>query len=142
MSYANRPLTGGPPSGHSGRDPRDPAADPRARSSGAERESTEPVRRPRGRPYSVRPDLRGSATLAVGIAIGVVIGASAALLLAPASGERTRRRLSRGARRARLRAADVWDELGASIGDSLREARGAWSARDRGRRERGRPTSR
>jgi hypothetical protein len=71
-----------------------------------------PILRPRGRPYVRRPDLAGAGTLAVGIAIGLALGASAALLLAPTSGDRTRRRLARGASRARLRAGDVWDLVG------------------------------
>jgi gas vesicle protein len=44
--------------------------------------------------------------------LGALLGAGAALLLAPASGEETRRRLSRQARRARARTEDLLDEFG------------------------------
>ena len=43
--------------------------------------------------------------------LGAALGAGAALLLAPASGEETRRRISRGARRLKDSAADALDEL-------------------------------
>jgi gas vesicle protein len=48
---------------------------------------------------------------AAGIAVGVVIGAGAALLLAPQSGADVRRSLARRARRLRFRGEDAWDGL-------------------------------
>ncbi|GJG85102.1 hypothetical protein tb265_02830 [Gemmatimonadetes bacterium T265] len=51
-----------------------------------------------------------------GIAIGALIGAGAALLLAPATGYETRTRLARRARQAGGRAADRWDD----VSDDLR----------------------
>jgi gas vesicle protein len=44
--------------------------------------------------------------------LGALLGAGAALLMAPASGEETRRRLSRQARRVRARTEDLMDEFG------------------------------
>ncbi len=46
---------------------------------------------------------------------GALLGAGAALLLAPASGEETRRRLSRQARRVRARTEDLVDEFGERV---------------------------
>lgn len=50
----------------------------------------------------------------VGLLIGALVGAGAALLLAPASGDETRKRLRREARRAYLKGGEVledaWDE--------------------------------
>ena len=47
--------------------------------------------------------------------LGALLGAGAALLLAPASGEETRRRLSRQARRVRARTEDLIDEFGERV---------------------------
>jgi gas vesicle protein len=50
----------------------------------------------------------------LGLLVGAVIGAGAALLLAPSSGAETRKRLRREARRAYIKGADtaedLWDE--------------------------------
>jgi hypothetical protein len=70
---------------------------------------------PRG---SIRPspsivsDRRGPALFAAGIALGVVVGASVALLLAPQAGADTRLALARRSRRLGKRGRDVWDDLG------------------------------
>ncbi len=53
----------------------------------------------------------GVAGFAVGIAIGALVGAAAALLLAPASGRITRRRLRTGVEEVKDRAQDEWDHL-------------------------------
>jgi gas vesicle protein len=47
----------------------------------------------------------------VWLLLGAALGAGVALLLAPASGEETRRRLAEGARRLRDRTADTVDDL-------------------------------
>lgn len=47
--------------------------------------------------------------------LGALLGAGAALLLAPASGEETRRRLSRQARRVRAHTEDLMDEFGERV---------------------------
>ncbi|MBL0170756.1 MAG: YtxH domain-containing protein [Gemmatimonadaceae bacterium] len=46
----------------------------------------------------------------LGLLIGALVGAGAALLLAPASGDDTRKRLRREARRAYLRGSDVLED--------------------------------
>ena len=48
---------------------------------------------------------------AAGIALGIVVGAGAALLFAPQTGSDTRRGLARRARRLRDRGEDAWDGL-------------------------------
>lgn len=58
-----------------------------------------------------------------GIALGALIGAGAALLLAPQSGPELRRGLALRARGARLDARDAWDELGDQLDDLRRAAR-------------------
>ena len=55
--------------------------------------------------------------------LGVTIGAVAALLLAPQSGEATRRDLRRGARRARRAAQDMAGDLGTKVSDTFDQAR-------------------
>lgn len=47
--------------------------------------------------------------------LGALLGAGAALLLAPSSGEETRKRLSRQARRARARTEEMLDEFGERV---------------------------
>jgi gas vesicle protein len=53
----------------------------------------------------------GTVRFVAGLLIGAVLGASIALLAAPQSGERTRRRLVRAAEGVRDSAADRWDSL-------------------------------
>jgi gas vesicle protein len=55
--------------------------------------------------------------------LGVAIGAVAALLLAPQSGEETRRDLRRGARRARRAAQDMAGDLTTKVSDTFEQAR-------------------
>jgi hypothetical protein len=53
----------------------------------------------------------GVAGFAVGLALGAVLGASVALLMAPAAGDVTRHRLRRRFRHARHLAEEKWDDL-------------------------------
>ena len=55
--------------------------------------------------------------------LGVAIGAVAALLLAPQSGEETRRDLRRGARRARRAAQDMAGDLTTKVSEGFDQAR-------------------
>lgn len=74
-----------------------------------------------------------------GLAIGALLGAGTALLLAPTSGFETRVRLARGARRAGTRVSDRWDDLGDTVRRSAHRGRtqverkltrGRWAAED------------
>jgi gas vesicle protein len=74
-----------------------------------------------------------------GLAIGALLGAGTALLLAPSSGFETRVRLARGARRAGTRVADRWDDLGDAVRRKAHRGRttverkltrGRWAAED------------
>lgn len=80
-------------------------------------------RRPRGRPYSrsleLDVDWARASVFGSGLALGALIGAGVALLTAPESGSRTRRKIADVGRRAGGRAADAWDGLG----DELRVVR-------------------
>lgn len=53
--------------------------------------------------------------IAVGVAVGALLGAGVALLVAPARGATTRRRLGRSARRATSRLGDAWLDLGGEL---------------------------
>ena len=55
------------------------------------------------------PDWNAIGLFATGIAIGAVLGASVALLLAPASGEETRHRIANKVRRRDED--DIWEQL-------------------------------
>lgn len=74
------------------------------------------VEAPLGVPFDETTDWGRIGTLAAGIVIGAVIGAGAALLLAPQSGQATRKSMGRAAGRAahrgRERAGEAWDSLG------------------------------
>lgn len=48
---------------------------------------------------------------AAGVAIGLMVGASAALLFAPAAGADTRHAIARRGRKLRRRGRDAWDDL-------------------------------
>ena len=81
---------------------------------------------------------RGSAIVfAAGVALGVVVGASVALLVAPDSGYATRRALVRRGRRVSRRGLDAWDDLRDELRQAVREKRRAWRIkRQRARDER------
>lgn len=63
-----------------------------------------------GLPLETVPDWNNIGIFAAGIAVGAVLGAAIALLIAPATGEETRHGISRRVRRLRGDD-DVWDEL-------------------------------
>ena len=81
--------------------------------------------RPRGSSYSEDMQWRHAAIFGAGVALGALLGAGAALLYAPQSGEETREMLSERAHR-----------FGGRIGERLGDARGdlGWYMR-RGRRK-------
>lgn len=57
-----------------------------------------------------------------GLVCGAAIGAGLALLMAPDSGRKTRRRLGRAAEDLREDASDRWDELSDEVRDRVDEA--------------------
>ena len=93
---------------------------------------TPPVRQAPGNSPEAEIDWQRVAIFATGIALGLTVGASATLLLAPRSGEETRNDLARRGRRLRSHTLDAWEDLR----DDLRHA-----AR-RGRRKLARTVSR
>ncbi len=88
--------------------------------------------RPRGKSYVEDSQWRHVAIFGAGIALGAMLGAGAALLFAPQSGEETRDLISERAH-----------QFGGRIGDRIDDARGdlGWYLR-RGRRKMGRGAQR
>jgi len=75
-----------------------------------------------GIPYETVPDWNNIGLFAAGIAVGAVLGAAVALLMAPATGEETRHSISRRVRRLRGDD-DVWDELAEELERAAAERR-------------------
>ncbi len=73
-----------------------------------------------GLPYETVPDWNNIGLFAAGIAVGAVLGAAIALLMAPATGEETRHSISRRVRRLRGDD-DVWDELAEELAKAAEE---------------------
>jgi gas vesicle protein len=89
---------------------------PRARQADADaNDSLDSVgsAKPRGKSYSDDMKMKHAAIFSAGIAIGALIGAGAALLFAPQSGEETRELITERAR-----------GFGSRIGDRIDDARG------------------
>ena len=82
-----------------------------------------PVDRPRGSSYRRTVDWQHVGLVGAGIVIGALIGAGAALLLAPTSGEEMRSAIRRQARVARYRAGDAWDDLADQLTNVARRGR-------------------
>lgn len=97
MSFSVTPQRSGT-AGASDLDPSDSAFDP--------------IEAPDGTPYDESTDWGKVGALAAGIVIGAVIGAGAALLLAPQSGSETRESIRGFGRRGKKRAGDAWEHLG------------------------------
>ena len=64
-----------------------------------------------GRPYTRSLEWADAGLFGAGIAVGVLIGAGAALLFAPQSGSETREDIVRGTRDFGFRATDAWEDL-------------------------------
>jgi hypothetical protein len=79
----------------------------------APRPGSIPQPRPDDAPVEMVPDWNAIGLFATGIALGAILGASVALLLAPASGEETRHRLAKKVRRQEDD--DVWEQLAAEL---------------------------
>lgn len=63
------------------------------------------------------------AAFGAGVAVGALLGAGLALLLAPQSGKATRAMITTGARRLPARARDSWEDLGDELRTALRRRR-------------------
>jgi gas vesicle protein len=70
-----------------------------------------------------------TAIFAAGVAVGVAVGAGAALLFAPMSGEETRRLIARRGRRLGRRGRDAWDDLAFELKSAAKRRRKAWRER-------------
>jgi gas vesicle protein len=68
-------------------------------------------------------DESGAVKFTAGLLLGVVVGASLALLTAPQSGRKTRRRLVRAVSSARDQAADRWGDLTDEVQQAVRAGR-------------------
>src|SRR5205823_10338052 len=68
-------------------------------------------------------DWQHIAIFAAGAVLGITLGAGAALLFAPQSGERTRHDIARRGRRLRSRTADAWDDLRHELRFAARRSR-------------------
>jgi hypothetical protein len=80
-----------------------------------------PQPEPDGFPGETVPDWDNIGLFTAGIALGAILGASIALLFAPASGEDTRALIGRRVRRSRSDD-DVWDELAAELSRAASES--------------------
>ncbi len=69
-----------------------------------------PQPKPDGLPHETVPDWNNIGLFTAGVAIGAILGAAVALLLAPASGDETREGIARRVRKIRGND-DLWDEL-------------------------------
>jgi hypothetical protein len=69
-----------------------------------------PQPNPDGMPHETIPDWNNIGLFTAGVAVGAVLGAMVALLLAPASGDETRHSIARRVRHLRG-SDDTWDEL-------------------------------
>ena len=81
------------------------------------------VERPRGKPYRRSVDWEHVALVGAGLVFGALVGAGAALLLAPQTGEETRLAIGRRARHVRYRARNAWDELAEELALAARRGR-------------------
>ena len=74
-------------------------------------DSHEEIDEPSGKPFSRTLEWGDAGLFGAGIALGVLIGAGAALLFAPRSGSETREGIVRGTRDFGYRASDAWEDL-------------------------------
>jgi hypothetical protein len=81
------------------------------------------IERPRGKSYRRSVDWQHVGLLGAGLVVGALIGAGAALLFAPQSGEETRLAIGRQARHARYRARNAWDDLAYELAGAARRGR-------------------
>jgi len=70
-----------------------------------------PTARPEGLPFERVPDWNNIGLFTAGVLVGGVLGATIALLIAPATGEETRGRIAGKIRRDEDDDESLWDEL-------------------------------
>lgn len=73
-----------------------------------------------GVPHETVPDWNNIGLFTAGIAVGAILGATVALLMAPASGDQTRHSIGRRVRKLRG-GDDVWDDLAEELDRAARE---------------------
>jgi hypothetical protein len=78
---------------------------------------------------------KSPAIFAAGLAIGIAVGAGAALLFAPQSGADTRRSIARRGLRIGQRGRNAWDDLAHELKSVARRRRKAWRERREHRHE-------
>jgi hypothetical protein len=74
-----------------------------------------------GQPFTETRDLGKIATVIAGVAVGAMIGAGAALLLAPASGDETRFAIKQRVRKVTRRERGVWKSLARAMEEAAHE---------------------
>jgi len=96
---------------------------PRRQANAVGEEEAPAVERPRGSSFRRTVDWERVGLLGAGLLVGAVVGAGAALLLAPSSGRETRTAIRRKARFAQHRAGDAWGDLAAELAEVARRSR-------------------
>lgn len=74
-----------------------------------------------GRPFTEIRDLGKMGTILAGVAVGAMIGAGAALLFAPGSGDETRTAIKRRVRKLTRRERGVWKSLASAFEEAAHE---------------------
>jgi YtxH-like protein len=80
-----------------------------------------PQPKPDGLPHETVPDWNNIGLFTAGIAVGAILGATVALLLAPASGDETRHSIARRVKNFRGDD-DIWDDLAEELELAAAEA--------------------
>jgi gas vesicle protein len=71
---------------------------------------------------SMEHDDSGFYGFATGMVVGALIGAGVALLMAPQTGKRTRKRIGRAADDLKESASDRWDEIAEDVREKVEDA--------------------
>lgn len=74
-----------------------------------------------GEPFTETRELDKTIMIVAGVAVGALIGAGAALLLAPASGDETRTAIKRRVRKLTRRERGVWKSLASALEEAAKE---------------------
>jgi hypothetical protein len=126
MSFADPRLPRDPRSAEE----RSPAASAKSarieaarRRADAMNDDTPVVDRPLGSSFRRSVDWEHVGLVGAGLLVGALVGAGAALLLAPQSGHETRAAIRRRAVGARHRATDAWDDLASELAAVARRGR-------------------